>query len=43
MVTGLARFSAASREVQRFFREWAAADDDPAEPAPSSASTTSTS
>ncbi|MCM2389889.1 NAD(P)/FAD-dependent oxidoreductase [Streptomyces albipurpureus] len=29
MVTGLARFSAAGREVQRFFREWGAVDDEP--------------
>ncbi|WP_369212144.1 NAD(P)/FAD-dependent oxidoreductase [Streptomyces flavofungini] len=34
MVTGLARFSAASREVQRFFREWGAVDDEPHEQTP---------
>ncbi|MGA4838170.1 NAD(P)/FAD-dependent oxidoreductase [Streptomyces sp. G45] len=34
LVTGLARFSAASRDVQRFFREWAAADAEPRDPAP---------
>lgn len=34
IVTGLARFSAASRDVQRFFREWAAVDDEQRDQAP---------
>ncbi|MER7756987.1 NAD(P)/FAD-dependent oxidoreductase [Kitasatospora sp. NPDC097643] len=34
MVTGLARFSALSRDVQRFYREWDAADEEPRDPAP---------
>ncbi|GLF93017.1 NAD(P)/FAD-dependent oxidoreductase [Streptomyces yaizuensis] len=34
MVTGLARFSTAGRDVQRFFREWAAVDDEPRDQTP---------
>ncbi|MFF4214141.1 NAD(P)/FAD-dependent oxidoreductase [Streptomyces sp. NPDC001796] len=34
VVEGLARFSTASREVQRFFREWGAVDDEPRDQAP---------
>ncbi|MEU8845657.1 FAD-dependent monooxygenase [Streptomyces sp. NPDC048564] len=34
MVVGLARFSTASREVQRFLREWSAVDDEPRDQAP---------
>ncbi|WP_220096496.1 NAD(P)/FAD-dependent oxidoreductase [Streptomyces cyaneus] len=34
MVVGLARFSTASQEVQRFFREWSAVDDEPRDQAP---------